>query len=50
MEADVIDLLERACRTGTGAMKARSRKLLAQFRKDDQPAEGAALFKRREPL
>jgi len=37
MEADVIDLLERTCRTGTPAMKARSRKLLAQFRKDDQP-------------
>jgi hypothetical protein len=36
MEADVIDLLERTCRTGTPAMKARSRKLLAQFRKDDQ--------------
>jgi HEAT repeat protein len=32
MEADVIDLLERACRTGTPAMNARSRKLLAQFR------------------
>jgi hypothetical protein len=38
MEADVIDLLERACRTGTAAMKARSRKLLAQFRSDDRPA------------
>jgi hypothetical protein len=35
MEADVIDLLERTCRTGTPAMKARSRKLLAQFRRDD---------------
>jgi hypothetical protein len=32
MEADLIDLLERAMRTGTPAMKARSRKLLAQFR------------------
>ena len=31
-EADVIDLLERTCRTGTPAMKARSRKLLAQVR------------------
>lgn len=38
LEADLIDLLERTCRTGTPAMKARSRKLLAQFRKDDQPA------------
>jgi hypothetical protein len=37
MEADIIDLLERTCRTGTPAMKARSRKLLAQFRKNDQP-------------
>ena len=37
IEADLIDLLERACRTGTPAMKARSRKLLAQFRKRDQP-------------
>ena len=36
MEADVIDLLERTCRTGTPAMKARSRKLLAQLRKDDR--------------
>jgi hypothetical protein len=35
MDADVIDLLERTCRTGTPAMKARSRKLLAQFRKAD---------------
>jgi hypothetical protein len=33
MEADVIDLLERTCRNGTPAMKARSRNLLAQFRK-----------------
>ncbi len=38
MEADVIDLLERTCRTGTPAMKARSRKLLAEFRKKDPPA------------
>jgi hypothetical protein len=38
MEADLIDLLERTCRTGTPAMKARSRRLLAQFRNDDQPA------------
>jgi HEAT repeat protein len=36
LEADVIDLLERTIRTGTPAMKARSRKLLAQFRKDDR--------------
>jgi hypothetical protein len=35
MEADVIHRLERALRNGTPAMKARSRKLLAQFRKDD---------------
>ncbi len=32
-EAEMIDLLERACRTGTPAMKARSRKLLKQFQK-----------------
>ena len=38
MQADVIDLLERTCRTGTPAMKARSRKLLEQIRRDDQPA------------
>jgi hypothetical protein len=34
MEADLMDLLERAVRTGTPAMNARSRKLLAQFLKD----------------
>jgi hypothetical protein len=34
MVADVINLLERTLRTGTPAMKARSRKLLAEFRKD----------------
>jgi hypothetical protein len=33
MEADVIDLLERTSRTGTPAMKARSRKLLAEMHK-----------------
>jgi hypothetical protein len=33
LEAEVIELLEEACRTGTAAMKARSRKLLKQFRK-----------------
>jgi hypothetical protein len=38
MEADMIDLLESTCRTGTPAMKARSRKLLAQLRKDDYRA------------
>jgi HEAT repeat protein len=32
-EAEMIDLLEKACRTGTPAMKARSRKLLKQFQK-----------------
>ncbi len=30
METDVLALLERTCRTGTPAMKARSRRLLAQ--------------------
>jgi hypothetical protein len=33
LEAEMIDLLEKACRTGTPAMKARSRKLLKQFQK-----------------
>jgi hypothetical protein len=33
LEAEMINLLERACRTGTPAMKARSRKLLKQFQK-----------------
>jgi hypothetical protein len=32
-EAEMIDLLERSCRRGTPAMKARSRKLLKQFQK-----------------
>lgn len=32
-EAELIDLLERSSRTGTPAMKARSRKLLKQFQK-----------------
>jgi hypothetical protein len=32
-EAEVVDLLKQACRTGTPAMKARSRKLLKQFQK-----------------
>jgi hypothetical protein len=32
-EAEMIDLLESACRAGTPAMKARSRNLLKQFRK-----------------
>jgi hypothetical protein len=32
-EAGIIDLLERTSRTGTPAMKARSRKLLKQFQK-----------------
>ncbi|HLJ49421.1 MAG TPA: hypothetical protein VKU01_25585 [Bryobacteraceae bacterium] len=32
MESDMIDLLERASRTGTPAMRARSRILLAEFR------------------
>jgi hypothetical protein len=31
--AEAIDLLERACRRGTPAMKARSRQLLKQFQK-----------------
>jgi hypothetical protein len=31
--AEIIDLLERTCRTGTAAMKARSRKLIKQFQK-----------------
>jgi len=30
-EEEIVELLERACRTGTPAMKARSRKLLKQF-------------------
>jgi hypothetical protein len=38
LEADIVDLLERACRIGTPAMKARSRKLLRQFRRDAPPA------------
>jgi hypothetical protein len=33
LEPRIIDLLERACRSGTPAMKARSRKLLKQFQK-----------------
>jgi hypothetical protein len=37
LEADTIDLLERACSTLTPAMKARSRKLLKQFRRDAPP-------------
>jgi hypothetical protein len=37
MEADLIDLLENACRAGTPAMKARSRKLLTQMRRDEYP-------------
>jgi len=31
LQTEVIDLLERSCRTGTPAMKARSRKLLKKF-------------------
>ena len=31
LEAEVVGLLERACRTGTPAMKARGRKLLKRF-------------------
>jgi hypothetical protein len=31
LEFEVTELLERACRTGTPAMKARSRKLMNQF-------------------
>jgi hypothetical protein len=33
IEAEMIDLLETVCRTGTPAMKARSRNLLKQFGK-----------------
>jgi hypothetical protein len=32
-EAEMIELLQQACRTGTPAVKARSRKLLKQFQK-----------------
>lgn len=33
LEAEMVDVLERACRSGTPAMKARSRKLLKQLQK-----------------
>lgn len=33
LEGEMTELLERVCRTGTPAMKARSRKLLKQFQK-----------------
>ena len=33
LEGEMADLLEQCCRTGTPAMKARSRKLLKQFQK-----------------
>jgi hypothetical protein len=36
LEADVIDLLESACRSGTPAMKARSHKLLKQLNRTNQ--------------
>ncbi len=35
LEGDMVDLLERTCRTGTPAMKARSRILLAEWRQRD---------------
>ena len=38
LESDKIDLLERAARTGTPAMRARSRILLAEFRTEGRPA------------
>ena len=36
MEADVIGLLQRACCSGTPAMKARSRRLLTEFGNHDR--------------
>jgi HEAT repeat protein len=33
LESEMLELLERASRTGTPAMKARSRKLISQFQK-----------------
>ncbi len=40
LEAEMADLLEQFCRTGTPAMKARSRKLLKQFERHKRPGDG----------
>lgn len=41
MQPDLLDVLERTLRSGTPAMKARSRKLLAGFRKRQENADTA---------